>query len=95
MEQKSIPIDLSIPTWWLVRGDFGFPDSGSDWLLINYEKKIIEGYEFFDESFVKSCAEFGFTVTHWCPRQSPVVPIYSDEIDVQEPGIVQTDQSRD
>ena len=90
--KTNLPIDLSTPnTWWLVDGGFG---DKSDWFLINYkEKKVIEGYDSLDERFVKSCAEFGFTVLHWRKRRSPVVPMYSEEIDVQEPGSVQSDQS--
>jgi hypothetical protein len=89
--KTNLPIDLSAPnTWWVVDGGFG---DQSDWFLINYrEKKVIEGYDSLDERFVKSCAEFGFTVLHWRKRRSLVVPMYSDEIDVQEPGCVQSAQ---
>jgi hypothetical protein len=62
LRKTNLPIDLSIPTWWLVEGD----RDRNDWLLINYkEKKIFEGYFLMDQNFVRSCAEFGFTVIQW------------------------------
>ena len=80
LRKTNLPIDLSIPTWWLVEGDR--TSDHSDWLLINYkEKKIFEGYFLMDENFVRSCAEFGFTVlhwheSHWYGTPSSVGPLY-------------------
>jgi hypothetical protein len=91
VRKTNLPVDLSIPTWWLVEGN----RASDDWLLINYkEKKIFDGWFLLDENFVRSCAEFGFTVLHWYETPSSVVPLYSiGKPNVQEHGIAQSGHS--